>query len=332
MHMPAINPLKKPGPEDDDGAGRVDIDNNGTNEVQKPRRGAGGGTPSLKKMLFGGRGGGKKKNKNKKDNNATTPKITKTKIKDDVDDQDNTIPKPSDHTATETTMLQEEEEEVTETTVEGNHDDDLAVATQGKEVRKGNTTPTPTTTSKTKEEVKDKDRKVDAEEDPACYLVYEPDSSGRLVEHYSVTKVDGAIGRWTAGHGKKIAPFKLKRNAGRNVLIGSCSAGVQGRKNYCNGWCQFVKSAYVQNGSVTLWDPSEGNKGMPVDVYLYFDTEDSREQTVKVEQGGPPVSTTDKKLLAIACLPKNTSFFENFTVPLSKWLQDARDHGYSTKI
>ncbi|KAL3903171.1 MAG: hypothetical protein SGARI_005495, partial [Bacillariaceae sp.] len=60
----------------------------------------------------------------------------------------------------------------------------------------------------------------------ACNLVYEPDSSGRLVEHYSTKPLEGmaAVGRWTAGESKKIAGFKFKRNAGRNVLQGSCSA------------------------------------------------------------------------------------------------------------
>mmetsp|Transcript_56000 Transcript_56000/g.135488 ORF Transcript_56000/g.135488 Transcript_56000/m.135488 type:complete len:225 (-) Transcript_56000:4527-5201(-) len=194
------------------------------------------------------------------------------------------------------------------------------------------TSPKPKSKAGTLHNEEEKDQENDQEDDgPACYLVYEPDSSGRLVENYSLTKVDGAIGKWTPGVGKKIAPFKLKHNVGRNVLIGQCSAGVQGRKNYCNGWCQFVKSAFVMNGgSVQLWDPSVGRKGLSVDVYLYFDTNDPKDQTVKVEQGGQPIPTT--KVLAVACLPKNTDFFEHITVPLSKWLQEARDHGYSTKI
>lgn len=221
-----------------------------------------------------------------------------------------TIPNPSDHTVTETTF------EPSETEAD---DDDVDLP-----VQVGNTFTTTTTTTTT----------VTTNDGPAaaCYLLYEPDSSGRLVEHYSMTPVEGAIGKWIPGVDKKIAPFKLKRNAGRNVLIGSCSAGVQGRRNYCNGWCQFVKSAYVQNGHVQLWDPT--GKGMMVDVYLYLDSDgkggDSKGQTVKIEQGGPPVSTD--KLLAVACLPKTTTFFEHMTVPLNKWLQDARDHGYSTKI
>jgi hypothetical protein len=91
----------------------------------------------------------------------------------------------------------------------------------------------------------------------ACYLVYEPDSSGRLVEHYSRTPVEYAIGRWVPGEGKKIAAFKFKQNHGRNVLIGNCSAGVQGRKNYCSGWNQFVRSAKVYRGEVMLWSVCE---------------------------------------------------------------------------
>ncbi|KAG7373925.1 hypothetical protein IV203_013020 [Nitzschia inconspicua] len=165
-------------------------------------------------------------------------------------------------------------------------------------------------------------------DEPACYLVYEPDSSGRLVEHYSKTPVADAVGRWVARGGKKIAGFKFARNAGRNVLIGSCSAGVQGRKNYCNGWCQFVKSCKVLQGDVTLFDINEGVKAMPVDVYLYYDR--PNHQTVKLEPG---TSLTTDKLLAVACLPRSSPFFvTNDSVDVMKWLQDARAYGYSTKI
>merc|ERR1712194_616468 len=44
----------------------------------------------------------------------------------------------------------------------------------------------------------------------ACYLLYDPDSSGQLVEHYVKSSVDFAIGRWIPGSGKKIAGFKFK--------------------------------------------------------------------------------------------------------------------------
>jgi hypothetical protein len=164
----------------------------------------------------------------------------------------------------------------------------------------------------------------------ACYLVYEPDSSGRLVEHYSKTPVEGAVGRWVASGDKKIAGFKFTRNAGRNVLIGSCSAGVQGRRNYCNGWCQFVKSCKILKGNVTVWDVPKGFKAMPADLYLYYDDARPNHQTIKLEPG---IAYTTDKLLAVACLPKSSPFFENnITVDIMKWLQDARDYGYSTKI
>mmetsp|Transcript_8717 Transcript_8717/g.15883 ORF Transcript_8717/g.15883 Transcript_8717/m.15883 type:complete len:239 (+) Transcript_8717:147-863(+) len=165
----------------------------------------------------------------------------------------------------------------------------------------------------------------------ACNLVYELDSSGRLVEHYSMRPLSGAtaVGRWTAGPSKKIAPFKFKRNAGRNVLIGNCSAGVQGRKNYCSGWCQFVKSAKILRGDVTVYDIPTGFKAMPVDVYMYYDDNRPGHQSVKLIPGKP--YTTDN-LLAVACVPKNTQFYENMTVDLLKWLQDGNNIGYSTKI
>lgn len=145
----------------------------------------------------------------------------------------------------------------------------------------------------------------------ACYLVYEPDSSGRLVEHYSTEPCKGAIGRWTAGPSKTIAPFKFKRNAGRNVLIGNCSAGVLGRKNFCSGWCQFVRSAMVLHGEVTLFEIPLGYKAMPVDVYLYLDDARSTHQTKKLVPGEP---TSTDGLLAVACIPKSTPFYVNMRV------------------
>jgi hypothetical protein len=161
---------------------------------------------------------------------------------------------------------------------------------------------------------------VEPIEGGACHLVYEPDSSGRLVEHYSKTELQGmaVVGRWSAGSGKKIAGFKFKRNAGRQVLIGNCSAGVLGRKNYCNGFCQFVKQAKLMNGDVTLFDIPTGFKAMPVDVYLYYDDNRPGHQIVKLEPGE---SYPTENVLAVGCLPKNTPFYESIeTVDLLKWL------------
>ena len=153
----------------------------------------------------------------------------------------------------------------------------------------------------------------------ACNLVYEPDSSGRLVEHYTTHELQGMalVGRWTAGAGKKIAGFKFKRNVGRNVLIGNCSAGVLGRRNYCNGFCQFVKQAKLMKGDVTLYDVPTGFKAMPVDVYLYYDDNRPGHQTVKLLPGK---SYTTENILAVGCVPKNTRFYESEKVDLLKWL------------
>ena len=165
----------------------------------------------------------------------------------------------------------------------------------------------------------------------ACHLVYEPDSSGRLVEHYSKNELQNmaVVGRWSAGSGKKIAGFKFKRNAGRQVLIGNCSAGVLGRKNYCNGFCQFVKQAKLMNGDVTLYEVPKGFKAMPVDVYLYYDDNRPGYQTVKLEPGQ---SYTTENVIAVGCLPKNTPFYESIeTVDILKWLHDAESQGYSSR-
>lgn len=146
-----------------------------------------------------------------------------------------------------------------------------------------------------------------------------------------MTPIEGAIGRWSSDT-KKIASFKFKRNLGKNVLIGNCSAGVQGRKNYCSGWCQFVRSAQVMDASsssVMLWDPLVGHKGMAVDVYLYYNDSRPTHQTQRMRPGIP--YATDK-LLAVACIPKNTPFFEGMSVDLLKWLADGNTYGYSSKM
>ena len=161
----------------------------------------------------------------------------------------------------------------------------------------------------------------------ACYLTYEPDSSGRLVIHYSKTPIENAIGMWVPGGGKKISGFKFKQNLGKAVLIGSCASGVQGRKNYCSGWCQFVREAKILNGWVTLWDPV--SKGLKVDVWLYRDDKRASHQSVKLEQGVP---TSTDKLLAVAALPKYTEFYNGMAVDILKWLADAGNIGSSSRM
>jgi len=161
----------------------------------------------------------------------------------------------------------------------------------------------------------------------ACYLVYEPDSSGRLVEHCSKTPVPDAIGRWVPSGSKKMPGFKFTQNLGRNVLIGNCSAGVQGRKNYSSGWCQFVRSARVMEAEVMLWDPV--TKGLMVDVYLYQDDLRPTHQTVKLVPG---IAQGVEKTLAVACIPRNTPFYEGMCVDILKWLGDGSNYGASSRF
>lgn len=112
------------------------------------------------------------------------------------------------------------------------------------------------------------------------------------------------------------------------MLIGNCSAGVQGRKNYCSGWNQFVRSAKVYNGDVMLWDPTT-TKGMPVDVWLYHNDTRPSHQSQKLEIG---VETNVKSILAVCTIPKNTRFYEGMSVDLLKWLADGDTSGASSKF
>jgi hypothetical protein len=141
------------------------------------------------------------------------------------------------------------------------------------------------------------------------------------------TPILDAIGRWTPGDGKKIVGFKFKQNLGKAVLIGICSAGVQGRKNHSSGWCQFIRSARVLNGEVMLWGPAA--KGLMGEVYLYMDDKRPMSQTYKLEQG---VAADVQKTLVVACIPKGAPFFEVMAVGILKWSADGSGYGASTKF
>jgi hypothetical protein len=78
---------------------------------------------------------------------------------------------------------------------------------------------------------------------------------------------------------------------------------------------------------VTLWDPTA--KGLFVDVHIYNDTMDAHEQTVNLPRGE---SIDVSKILAVACLPKNTQFFANMAVDLVKWLADGNTIGAASKF
>ena len=290
-------------------ASSFDNDSDAQAPTVPPRHKKGGSASSIRNLF-----GGKKKNKLSMDG-LTIDDNNEVCIEKKPEAEQ--IMSPTEHTVT--SVGSAEDVSSSEDHSESTHSDPIP-------------TPAAVAAEKKKEEIKAQPAPVPVVSDndePACYLVYEPDSSGRLVEHYSKAPVEGAVGRFVPGNGKKIAPFKMTRNAGRNVLIGNCSAGVQGRRNYCNGWCQFVKSCVILQGSVTLFDVPDGFKGMPVDVYLYYDDTRPTHQTQRLEPGKP--LSTDK-LLAVACIPSGPAFFENMSVDIMKWLQDARNRGYSTKI
>ena len=108
------------------------------------------------------------------------------------------------------------------------------------------------------------------EEDSGCYLVYDADGC-KLIEHYSKTKVPGAIGFYAPGPGQTIPGFKFKSKQGRNELIGNCSSGgVAGRKNYYSGWCQFIRAAKTMNGSLWIYPRAEDKAGLAFDGAYRF--------------------------------------------------------------
>eukprot|EP01083_Nonionella_stella_P100769 284634_1 len=66
---------------------------------------------------------------------------------------------------------------------------------------------------------------VEINTDEGCYLLFDDSSGGKLTLQYSKEIVDGAIGFWGPGQGKKIQGFKFKQNQGRSDLV----SGIAGK-------------------------------------------------------------------------------------------------------
>ena len=178
---------------------------------------------------------------------------------------------------------------------------------------------------------------------PACYLLYEPDSSGRLVKYYSKTPLTGeqqaaVVAVWKpASH---ISSHKFTQNAGRSVLIGNCNVGFQGKHNYCNGVCQFLKNAFANGGGTITFVLSSSSSSsskedatpsfLPIDVYLYLNETRPQYQTLPLLPG--KTRTIPSNTLAAACLPHATTFYQNKTVDMYKWLTDAERQGSSIRF
>uniref|UniRef100_A0A6S9HU23 Immune mapped protein 2 N-terminal domain-containing protein n=1 Tax=Ditylum brightwellii TaxID=49249 RepID=A0A6S9HU23_9STRA len=135
-----------------------------------------------------------------------------------------------------------------------------------------------------------------------CYLLYESDSGGKLVLHYSREADPDAVGFWAPGEGKKIQGFKFNRASGKSELIKGIAGGDANRKKYFSGWCQFLKEAKKFNGSVIKF-PDKG--GVEVDLYGYCGTE-HKMKPLDLDDGLVDISTLE----AVACLPKHNSAYE----------------------
>lgn len=101
----------------------------------------------------------------------------------------------------------------------------------------------------------------------ACYLVYEPDSSGRLVEHYSMTSAEGAVGRWEAGGGQEDCPVQTNsqrrpQRPDRQLFGGGAGesattcVGLHIARNYMMGPVNRQKGAF--STSISLLDRDVG--------------------------------------------------------------------------
>jgi len=170
-----------------------------------------------------------------------------------------------------------------------------------------------------------------------CYLHYEA-SSAKLKLQYSKSRVSNAIGFYSAS---TIPGFKFKKNFGRAELIGNCASGVQGRKNYYSGWCQFIRAArsalraelecYGEiKGELYLYPRREGDQGLDVDIYAY-------DQMCTIQTTMLPINTPIQNIVcaadAVACLPKHNDIFVDVKqMDFNRWLTEANNVGATSRM
>lgn len=182
---------------------------------------------------------------------------------------------------------------------------------------------------------------------PACYLVYESEQGGRLVQWFSKTPLNpeenSVLAFWkTHSH---ISALKFQESGGRTTLVINCGLGFQGRHKYCNGVCQFIKGAFahgefsitvmpnLMKGKKTFSDDDEKAKQlMPIDIYVYQHDNRPSHQTLQLRPLKAMPIPSSHSLKAIACLPHKTSFYKKLGVELSQWMADGERYGSSIHI
>jgi hypothetical protein len=169
-----------------------------------------------------------------------------------------------------------------------------------------------------------------------CYLLYDS-NSGKLKLQYSDSPVRHAIGFYCAGPGHSIRGFKFTKNFGRADLIGNCASGVTGRKNYYSGWCQFIRAARSVNGPLWIYEREEAQRGLDVDIYVYYKDPDDHEgvvlgglQSVKLEEG---VKCNISGIDAVTTLPRHTDFFSEVKqVDMNRWMTAGNNIGATSRF
>lgn len=170
-----------------------------------------------------------------------------------------------------------------------------------------------------------------------CYLYYDS-SSAKLKLQYASTPYPNALGFYSS---PSIPSFKFRKNFGRAELIGNCASGVQGRKNYYSGWCQFIRAARSDfkaeeqefgeiSGELWIFPRNEDLQGLDVDMYVYDAM--ASYQTIPLSENVP----LRKEILdadAITCLPKHSDVFEEVKqMELNVWLVRANNVGATTRF
>jgi len=170
------------------------------------------------------------------------------------------------------------------------------------------------------------DARDDKEQGPeGCYLLYESNSGGQLVLHYSKGIVpDNAVGFFLCGEGNKIQDFKFN-GGGRSVLIKGIAGGDANRRKYFGGWSQFLKLAKAKKGKIIQFSPQQG---VPVDIYGFVSAK-SQPELIPSTARLVDISEYD----AVAVMPRHAVFLEGVKrIGVSVFLEKGNIAGASTTL
>lgn len=146
-----------------------------------------------------------------------------------------------------------------------------------------------------------------------CFLTYTTASNGTLFLNWKHEAVSGALAFFQPG--KKVPAFKFKKAGGREELTRSTD---NVKKNYFQGWCNYLKMAKEYGGPVSLYTHD-------VEIYLLSGS--------KIQKFSPGETVDLAKVDACVAMNKGQAALREVkTVDMSRFLNTGQAHGAALRF